>query len=118
MPMFDDPRKALNRLQQELLEEEEEYEEEYLSEDEWLDEEIAEAKAMLGMDEADDEDDPVIYRNFANGYGRPARYREESVDDEEEEEIVVDDTKGQRILMFLLVMGILAVAGYWMVVLL
>ena len=119
MPMFDDPRKALNRLQQELLEEEEDYEEEYLSEDDWLDDEIAEAKAMLGMDEEDDEDDPEIYRNFANGYGRPPRAREEYWDDEdEEEEILVDDTKGQRILMFLLVMGILAVAGYWMVVLL
>lgn len=109
MPMFDDPRKALNRLQQELLEEEAEYEEEYLSEDDWLDEEIAEAKAMLGMDE--DEDEPEVYRNYANGYGYLNA-------EEEDEEIVVDDTKGQRILTFLLVLGILAVAGYWVVVLL
>ena len=111
MPMFDDPRKALNRLQQELLEEEEAYEEEYLSEDDWLDEEIEEAKAMLGMDEEESE----TYRN----YGYSTRYQEEYWDDEDEEdEIIVDDTKGQRILTFLLVMGILAVAGYWMVVLL
>ncbi len=126
MPIFDDPRRELNRLQQELLEEEEvyeEYEEEYLTEEEWLDEEIAEAKALLGMD--DEEEESEIYRNYANGYGRrqpqPVRYEEyrdvEEAEDEEEE-ILVDDTRGQRILTFLLVSGILAVAAYWVVVLL
>ena len=122
MPMFDDPKKELNRLQRELLEEEEAYEEEYRSEEDWLDDEIAEAKAMLGMDE--EEEEPEIYRNYANGYGRqqprPAP-RQEYVDvaDEEEEELPpLDDTRGQRILTFLLVAGILAVAGYWAVVLL
>ena len=115
MPMFDDPRGALNRLQQELLEEEAEYEEENFSEDHWLDEEIAEAKALLGMDE-EEEDDPVIYRNYANGYGRQVYAREAYPD--AEEEIPADDTKGQKILAFLLLAGILAVAGYWAVVLL
>ena len=123
MPMFDDPQKELNRLQRQLLEEEEENEEEYLTEEEWLDDEIAEAKAMLGMDEAED-DEPEIYRNYANGYGsqqpRPiySEDYEDIEDEEEEEELPLDDARGQQILTFLLVAGILAVAAYWAVVLL
>ena len=38
MPIFDDPKKSLERMQRELLREEEEYEEEFLTEEEWLDE--------------------------------------------------------------------------------
>ncbi len=123
MPMFDDPKKALNRLQRELLEEEEQYEEEYLSEDDWLDDPIAEARALLGMDDEEEEDEeeeePEIYRNYANGYGRLPRQEYADVEEEEEEDLPpLDDTRGQRILTFLLVAGILAVAGYWAVVLL
>ncbi len=123
MPMFDDPKKELNRLQRELLEEEETFEEEYRSEEDWLDDQIAEAKAMLGMDE-EEEEEPEIYRNYANGYGRQQprpvpRQEYVDVEDEEEEELPpLDDTRGQRILTFLLMAGILAVAGYWAVVLL
>ena len=72
MPMFDDPQKELQRLQQQLLAEEEEYdefEEEYLTEDEWLEQEIAEAKALSGYQEPLEA--PV--RNYANGYGTQNR---------------------------------------------
>ena len=72
MPMFDDPQKELQRLQQQLLAEEEEYteyKEDYLTEEEWLDQEIAEAKALSGYQEP--REAPV--RNYANGYGAQVR---------------------------------------------
>lgn len=72
MPMFDDPKKELRRLEQQLLAEEEEYdeyEEDYLTEDEWLEQEIAEAKALSGYQEPREQ--PV--RNYANGYGAQVR---------------------------------------------
>ena len=71
MPMFDDPQKELRRLQQQLLAEEEEYdeyEEDYLTEDEWLEQELAEAKALSGYQEPREK--PI--RNYANGYGTQA----------------------------------------------
>lgn len=75
MPMFDDPQKELRRLQQQLLAEEEEYNEydenggEYLTEEEWLEQELAEAKALSGYQEP--QQAPV--RNYANGYGAQPR---------------------------------------------
>ena len=71
MPMFDDPKKELRRLEQQLLAEEEydEYEEDYLTEDEWLEQELAEAKALSGYQEP--REAPV--RNYANGYGAQVR---------------------------------------------
>ena len=121
MPIFDDPRKSLEQMQRQLLQEEEEYEEEYLTEDEWLDEEIAEAKALLEMDaEEEEEEDEVLYRNFANGYGefrQPRQYN--NFDDEEEEpELPAKGYGGQLAVTFLLLAGIAAVAIYWVAVLL
>ena len=134
MPMFDDPKKELNRLQRQLLAEEEpeqeaDFYEEYLDEEDWLDQEIAEAKAMVGYEE---EEEPPV-RNFANGYGRnvphqPARYEntpsrpayrghvntyEEEIPEEPEENL-----RGLVILAWLLTLGIVAVAAYWVVLLL
>ena len=137
MPVFDDPRKNLHRLQQELLAEEETYEEE-LSEEDWLDQELAEAKALSGYEEQPQ----VPVRNFANGYGaapqprnygegqprtymsgystyqqaRPA-YREQPQYEDEE----IPEEKGIRSLValaVLLTLGIVAVAAYWVLVLL
>ena len=137
MPVFDDPRKNLHRLQQELLAEEEEYEEEISGED-WLEQELAEAKALSGYEEPPE---PAV-RNFANGYGaapqarpyaggqprsylsgystyqqeRPV-YREQPQYEDEE----IPEEKGIRglvALAVLLTMGIVAVAAYWVLVLL
>ena len=121
MPIFDDPRKSLENMQRQLLQEEEEYEEEYdgefLTEEEWLDGELAEARAML--EEAEEEETEIPYRNFANGYGndRPRMY---DYDEEEEEDVapVGKGPGGQLILTFVLLAAIAAVAIYWMAVLL
>ena len=125
MPIFDDPRKSLEQMQRQLLREEEEYEEEYLTEDEWLDEEIAQTKALLEMDAEEEEDeDEILYRNFANGYGEfrqtPSYDAFVETDDEEEPEKVkpVSKIRGQLALMFVLLAGIAAVAIYWVAVLL
>ena len=138
MPMFDDPKKELQRLQQELLAEEE-YEEEFLTEDEWFEREIAEAKALSGYQE------PEV-RNYANGYGAgrqpaydPSRrshlsgrsgypqqeraayrptvknYSEETLPEEEERE---KGLGGLIALAVTLTLGIVAVAAYWVLVLL
>ena len=118
MPIFDDPKKSLERMQRELLREEEKYEEEFLTEEEWLDEEIAEAKALLGMDEEDE--DEQLYRNYANGYGnyrQPRRYDDFEEDEEEDEpELPPKDHRGQLALTFVLLAGIAAVAIYWVAV--
>ena len=118
MPIFDDPKKSLERMQRELLREEEKYEEEFLTEEEWLDEEIAEAKALLGMDEEDE--DEQLYRNYANGYGnyrQPRRYDDFEEDEEEDEpELPPKDHRGQLALTVVLLAGIAAVAIYWVAV--
>ena len=121
MPIFDDPRKSLERMQRQLLQEDEEYEEEeYLTEEEWFDEEFAEAKALLETDEyGDEEEDEIPYRNFANGYGRARQtvgYDEE--DEEEEPARPARGSNGQLLLTFVLLAGIAAVAFYWVAVLL
>ena len=142
MPMFDDPRKELQRLQQELLAEEEEMEPDFPEEDDWLDRELAEAKALSGYQEPAQ---PQV-RNYANGYGagsRPAArqipaqpqqrtymsgysaYREERPDyrgnmDRYDEEIEEEENsiRGLVALACLLTAGILGVALYWVFVLL
>lgn len=137
MPIFDDPKKSLERMQRQLLESEEEYdeyeeyEEEFLTEEEWLDDEIAEAKVMLGM-YGEDEDEDFI-RSYAGGYGnfqQPRRYDDfededddfdDLYDDEDEDEDEVPEPrnhKGQLALTVALLAGIAAVAIYWVAVLL
>ena len=120
MPIFDDPKKSLERMQRQLLQEEEEYEEEYLTEEEWFDEELAEAKALLeNRDETEEEDEP-LYRNFANGYGeyRQPRQYSDFEEEEEESELSPKGGNGQLAVTFLLLAGIAAVAIYWVTVLL
>ena len=83
--MFDDPRKELRRLEEQLLAEEDpgpDVPEDAL----WLDDELEEARRLLGDEMPDDEEEededpePMVYRNFANGYGRrqsaPVRNRD------------------------------------------
>ena len=115
MPMFDDPGKALRKLEEELLAEEADLEEE--------------------CDEYEDEDTPVI-RNHANGYGtRPVNYAvdfdrmayaDEDIDDDDvyyEEDYRSDRKKkkekkkkgvgGLILLAFLVLAGIAAVIWWW-----
>ena len=124
MPIFDDPRKSLERMQRQLLQEEMEEETPVLTDEQWLEEELAEARALLGMDAEADEDEQ-LYRNFANGYGeyrQPQRYDE--FDELEDEEAEAEAPKpagrirGQLALTFVLLAGIAAVAIYWVAVLL
>ena len=74
--MFDDPRKELWRLQEQLLAEEEaaeeEYEEEYEEDSDDLD---LDAIDELLSEEADEEEEEqeLFYRNHANGYGSQVR---------------------------------------------
>ena len=135
MPMFDDPKRELQRLQQQLLAEEEDLEEEYLTEEEWFEREMAEAKALSGYQEPKE---PEV-RNYANGYGtrpkqsaaRPNQYREypqqqraayrPNVRNFSEEPVREEEEKGIGGLVFLailLTLGIVGVAGYWVLVLL
>ena len=121
MPIFDDPKKSLERMQKQLLQEEEEYEEaEYLTEEEWFDEELAEAKALLENREETEEGDEILYRNFANGYGeyRQTRQYADFEEEEEEPERSPKGGNGQLAVTFLLLAGIAAVAIYWVTVLL
>ncbi len=130
MPIFDDPKKSLERIQRQLLQEEEEeyeeyeeYDEEFLTEEDWLEAELAEARAML-EEEAEEEEEEPAYRNFANGYGQQPRRQiydfEEEYDETEEEpeQTPARGAKGQLVLTFVLLAGILAVAAYWVAVLL
>jgi len=123
MPIFDDPKKSLERMQRQLLQEEEEYgEEEYLTDEEWFDGELAEAKALLEEEEYTEEEDETLYRNYANGYGTARQTV--GYDELEEEEYGEESArpanavKGQLLLTVFLLAGIAAVAIYWVAVLL
>ena len=122
MPIFDDPKKSLEQLQRQLLQEEEDaYEEEYLTEEEWLDEELAEAKALLENRYEEEDEDEELYRNFANGYGQyqqPRQYEDFEEEEDEEEPRQRKGAGGQLALTFVLLAGIVAVAVYWVAVLL
>ena len=70
--MFDNPKKELHRLQEQLLAEEEDYEEEYEEyEDEDFAEDFAEEEELLTEEEEDGVE--LFYRNHANGYGTQVR---------------------------------------------
>ena len=128
--MFDDPRKELRRLEEQLLAEEDpgpDVPEDTL----WLDDELEEARRLLGDETPDDEEEededpePMVYRNFANGYGRrqsaPVRNRDRFDRDLEEYSDQVHDeprekgVRGLVILACLELLGILGILGWWMV---
>ena len=109
--MFDDPRRELQRLEKELLAEEE---------DAWLDEQLQEAHALLG-----DAPEPEVprrsampVRNFANGYGRDVPVFEE---EEEEYDVPQPRERGLGALVLLAALetlGILSIIAYWMIMIL
>lgn len=118
--MFDDPKKDLKWLNEQLLAQEqpEEQEEDWFGEEDWLDEELKEARALMDSD-----------------YSRPVRreatlydYEEEAEDDGEELALYTDDPqpakkgkkpkkeKGIGGLVFLAcleTLGIIAVLLWW-----
>ena len=126
--MFDDPRKELRRLEEQLLAEEDpgpDVPEDTLR----MDDELEEARRLLGDEMPDDEEEededpePMVYRNFANGYGRrqsvPVRNRDRFDRDLEEYSDQVHDeprekgVRGLVILACLELLGIAAVIVYW-----
>ena len=117
MPMFDDPKKELSRLQQIMLEVDDNMDESK-SEEEWLDSEIADLKSWLGMDDDNTADYQKYARQFREEQARASVRADYHEMEEKEEKKAADDARGQQILTFLLVLGILAVAGYWATILL
>ena len=123
--MFDDPKKELQRLEQQLLQEEE---------DEWLDRQLEQAHALLGDELEEPEEDmdatrvyrdlsgQLPVRNYANGYGAQPMYDfEEEYADEAEEEEEPPREKGVGGLVMLAILetlGILAVIAYWLIMIL
>ena len=136
--MFDDPKKELRRLQEELLaaEEEEVYEEE--PDYDWepdLDDELADIKALLNNG-ANTRQEPA-YRNYANNYGETSgqfangyrNFSQELLDEEDDDPsaLYMDDYRTSRkkpkekgirglvILACLETLGILAILGWWVI---
>ena len=99
-----------------------------------MDDELEEARRLLGDEMPDDEEEededpePMVYRNFANGYGRrqsvPVRNRDRFDRDLEEYSDQVHDeprekgVRGLVILACLELLGIAAVIVYWLLFLL
>ena len=98
--MFDDPKKELRRLQEELLAEEAQEEEQWYEEDlydpeEDMDDDLADIRALLEDDTADDEE--LSHRNsgrsrtFSNGY---RDYSQELLEEEDPSAFFAEDSGG------------------------
>lgn len=143
MPMFDDPRKELKRLQEELLAEEAEYPEEEPETPGGFDDELEDILELI-RDEKQDRPreyyQEPMYRNFANNYGREqvrnyannygrgmsdalmeenvddddsALYADEYYDREPRKKKKEKGIRGLVILAVLEVLGIVAIAAWW-----
>ena len=121
MPMFDDPKKELEQLQEQLLKDED-----------WFVKELDSAKAMIGdqpvpkkkkktsaagavqaanaQKKPRSSADPTI-RNYANGYGADNGGKKKSDPPKK-------SNKGLIILALLETLGIAAIAAYWLIFLL
>ena len=115
MPMFDDPSKELEKLQAQLLEEED-----------WFERELDAAKRMIG-DMPAPKAAPV--RGSANGHSekqdqpriREMKLNEDSVQEKPKAKAKKKNKKNNRgliILALLESLGILGLLGYWVLVLL
>ena len=122
MPMFDDPKQELEKLQAQLLEQED-----------WFERELDSAKRMIGdmpapkAKAAIQPEAPV--RNYANGYGekqdqpqiRELKLAEEAPQPKPKAKNKKKKEKSNRgliILALLETLGILGLAAYWVLVLL
>ena len=93
MAIFDDPNRELNRIQEQLLEDEEDFEEEYGEEEDSFEE--------YGYDEEDYEEE----------------YEEEYEDDYQAEPDTQPRPRSNRGLIFLIlaeILGIFLIAAYWL----
>ncbi|MBR5126690.1 MAG: hypothetical protein IKU68_08140 [Oscillospiraceae bacterium] len=129
--MFDDPKKELRRLQEQLLAEEEDDYEEYEEEDEDVEDydDDLDLDAIDELLEDDEEEEEPRYHNFANRYGRgsPKEFDYLEDDDEFDDDAVLyreDYRRGKRkkkkgnlgwvIIAFLEVIAIAAIALWWL----
>ena len=123
MPMFDDPKKELQRLQEQLLAQEEESAPEEAFPEADFDEELDDIIRLI----SDEKKPPQVsretaYRNFANNYGQEPEVEEEEesaalyCDEIEDEPQPKKKEKGIGGLVFLAVLetlGILAITAWW-----
>ena len=114
MPVFDDPRRELQRLQQELLAEEDEELDDLM--EEYADEDY---ENYFQEDYEDEYEQEPFYRKQNNGYRSDSLYVNEDDEDEEEPYALFKDEKrrgrGLRILLLLEIIGILCVLIWWVV---
>jgi len=115
--MKDDTREELERIEKELLAQEAEQPEqtgdvlEEALEMEFLREDLAEP-AFEDMDEIRDPEEPLVYCNYSNDYGRDLQEPEDS-----QPQMTKDDkvTMGLMIAASALALGIIIVMIYWLV---
>ncbi len=115
MPMFDDPKKELERMQKVLLEDEE------LNgpnQEDSFESELADIKAWLNMDDDDASNYQKYVEDFRKQQGKGGVRADYQDMEQEDDRKAKDDARGQQILTFLLLSGILAVIGYWVTILL
>ena len=139
MAIFDDPKKELKRMEEELFAAEEEQWEEA--------DDLSDIRSLLrDYDDEDyqeffqEEEDEPAYRNYANDYGRPVRNyannygrKRASVAYEEEEEEYLDDdavlyrddyrnakhskekgVRGLLVIVILEILAIIGILGWWL----
>jgi len=127
MPMFDDPKKHLRRMQAELLAAEEEDEYDDLSDiDELLEEYLDEAEYEQYSEEA--EEDLPAFRNYSNNYGRAHTARFVDTDEYREDDLDEDavfyredyrrgkkkqSNRGLLIIICIELIAIACVLGWW-----
>ena len=128
MPMFDDPREQLRRMQAELLaaEEEEEEFDDFSDIDDLLEDYLDEAEYENYSEEA--EEDLPAFRNYSNNYSRSHRARFVDTDVYDEEDLDEDSVfyredyrrgrkkqsnRGLLIIICLELIAIACVLGWW-----
>ena len=115
MPMFDDPKKELQWLQEQLLAEEENVS----PQEPDFDEELDDILRLIGEEATPRVSRETAVRNFANNYGQEEEDEEEDSDAlycDEISDAPKEKEKGIGGLVFLAVLetlGILAVAAWW-----
>ena len=107
--MKDDTRAELERIEKELLAQEPDTDD--ILEDELIREVLAEP-AFEDMDEIKDPDEPLVYCNYSNGYGRDL---EQPAESSENKKAAKDDKVeiGLMIAASALALGIICVMIYW-----
>ena len=112
--MKDDTREELERLEKELLEQEPVQEEEDLLDDELLREVFAEP-AFEDMEQIHEPEEPMVYCNFSNGYGRDLEQTEENEEEQPEKEKDDKVNIGLMIAVSALCLGIIGVMIFWLI---